>query len=66
VATSVESKFKVKVSPERAVSIPLVPPLTVKVSPWRTEPVPESAAVEKRLVWQPDSYPTGSSLSGRS
>src|SRR3989344_4834821 len=46
---SVVSKFRVKVSEEREVSIPLVPPLMATVSAWFTVEEPESAAVENKV-----------------
>src|SRR3989344_8109928 len=46
---SVVSKFRVKVSEEREVSIPLVPPLMATVSAWITVEEPESADVENRV-----------------
>ena len=46
---SVVSRFRVKVSAERDVSMPLVPPEMVMVSACMTVEEPESAAVENRV-----------------
>ena len=46
---SVVSRFRVKVSSDREVSIPLVPPEMVMVSACMTVEDPESAAVENRV-----------------
>lgn len=53
VPISVVSKLRVYVSPESAVSIPLVPPLITKVSPFIIEPEPVSPPVLKLDIVPP-------------
>lgn len=54
VPISVVSRLSVNVSPDRAVSIPLVPPWTLTVSPVVMVPVPVSPAVLKIVPLRSD------------